>query len=139
MADGSDGTDEVLLTTLGGEWITVPVMGPLPEMSCIARYAWLPKEATAVIAMANASGLALLKPEQRNPLLTTTYGTGELIHAAIEHGARHIWLAVGGSSTIDGGIGAAMALGWRFLDSLGKPVGLGGSERLERIARIKRP
>jgi glycerate 2-kinase len=138
MADGGEGTDEILLTTLGGEWITVPVMGPLPEMSCNARYAWLPKEFTAVIAMANASGLALLKPEQRNPLFTTTYGTGELIHAAIEHGAKHIWLAVGGSSTVDGGVGAAMALGWRFLDSQGKPVGLGGGQ-LKRIAQIKRP
>jgi len=138
MADGGDGTDEVLLTTLGGEWIALPVMGPLPEMSCSARYAWLAKEVTAVIAMANASGLVLLKPEQRNPLLTTTYGTGELIRAAIERGARHIWLAVGGSATVDGGVGAAMALGWRFLDVHGKPIGFGGGE-LERIARIERP
>ena len=138
MADGGDGTDEVLLTTLGGEWIVLPVMGPLPKMSCTARYAWLPKEATAVIAMANASGLVLLKPEQRNPLVTTTYGTGELIRAAVEHGAKRIWLAVGGSATVDGGVGAAMALGWRFLDPQGKPIGFGGGE-LERIARIERP
>ena len=138
MADGGEGTDEVLLTTLGGVWIALPVMGPLPNMSCTTQYAWLPKEATAVIAMANASGLVLLKPEQRNPLLTTTYGTGELIHAAVERGAKHIWLAVGGSATVDGGVGAAMALGWRFLDAQGKPIGFGGGE-LERIARIERP
>lgn len=138
MADGGDGTDEVLLTTLGGEWITLPVMGPLSEMSCTARYTWLPKEATAVIAMANASGLALLKPEQLKPLLTTTYGTGELIRAAVKRGAKSVWLAVGGSATVDGGVGAAMALGWRFLDEQGKPVGLGG-EKLERIVRIERP
>jgi glycerate kinase len=138
MADGGDGTDEVLLTTLGGEWISRPVMGPFPEMSCSARYAWLPKEATAVIAMASASGLVLLKPEERNPLLTTTYGTGELIRAAIEHGAKRIWLAVGGSATVDGGVGAAMALGWRFLDAQGRSIGFGGGE-LERIARIVRP
>ncbi len=138
MADGGDGTDEVLLTTLGGEWIARPVMGPLPEMSCTTRYAWLPKEATAVIAMANASGLVLLEPEQRNPLLTTTYGTGELIRAAIEQDAKRIWLAVGGSATVDGGVGAAMALGWRFLDVQGRPVSFGGGE-LERIARIERP
>jgi glycerate kinase len=138
MADGGDGTDEVLLTTLGGEWITRMVMGPLPEMSRMARYAWLPKEATAVIAMANASGLVLLKPEQRNPLFTTTYGTGELIRAAIEQGAKCIWLAVGGSATVDGGIGAAMALGWKFLDGQGRPVSFGGGE-LERIARIEHP
>ncbi len=115
-----------------------PVMGPLPEISCLARYAWLPKEATAVIAMANASGLVLLKPEQRNPLFTTTYGTGELIRAAIEQGAKRIWLAVGGSATVDGGVGAAMALGWRFLDAQGRPVSFGGGE-LERIARIEHP
>jgi glycerate 2-kinase len=138
MADGGEGTDEVLLITLGGEWISVPVMGPLPEISCMARYAWLPKEATAVIAMANASGLILLKPEQRNPLVTTTYGTGELIRAAIEHGAKHIWLAAGGSATVDGGVGAAMALGWRFQDAQRKLVGFGGGE-LERIVRIERP
>jgi glycerate kinase len=138
MADGGEGTDEVLLATLGGEWILQPVMGPLPQMSCAARYVWLPKDATAVIAMANASGLVLLKPGQQNPLLTTTYGTGELIRAAIEHRARRIWLAVGGSATVDGGVGAAMAIGWRFLDAQGRPVGFGGGE-LERIARIERP
>ncbi|HXI84427.1 MAG TPA: glycerate kinase [Verrucomicrobiae bacterium] len=138
MADGGDGTDEVLLATLGGEWISLPVMGPLPRMSCTARYAWLPKEAMAVIAMANASGLILLKSEQHNPLVTTTYGTGELIRAATERGAKHIWLAVGGSATVDGGVGAAMAFGWRFLDAQGTSVGFGGGE-LERIARIERP
>jgi glycerate kinase len=138
MADGGEGTDEVLQTTLGGEWIALTVMGPFPKISCTARYAWLPKEGTAVIAMANASGLVLLKPKQRNPLLTTTYGTGEMIRAAVEHGAKRIWLAVGGSGTVDGGVGAAMALGWRFLDAQGKPIGFGGGE-LVRIARIERP
>ncbi len=82
--------------------------------------------------MANASGLALLRPEQRNPLLTTTYGVGELIQAAIERGVKRIWLAVGGSATVDGGVGAAMALWWQFLVAQGKPIGLGGGE-LERI------
>ncbi len=138
MADGGDGTDEILLAARGGEWIALSVMGPLPEISCTARYVWLAKEATAVIATANASGLVLLTPEQRNPLLTTTYGTGELIRAAIEHGAGRIWLAVGGSATVDGGVGAAMALGWRLLDAKGKPIGPGGRE-LERIVRIERP
>jgi len=138
MADGGDGTDEVLLATLGGEWVAVSVMGPLPMMRCVAKYAWLPKEATAVVAMANASGLVLLTPEQRNPLLTTTYGTGELIRTAIRRGARRIWLAVGGSATMDGGIGAAMALAWQFLDAQGKLVGFGGGE-LQKIAQIVPP
>jgi glycerate kinase len=113
-------------------------MGPLPQMVCAARYAWLGREATAVVAMASASGLVLLKPEQRDPLLTTTCGTGELIRAAVERGANRIWLAVGGSATVDGGVGAAMALGWRFLDAQGKSIGLGGGE-LERIMRIVPP
>lgn len=138
MADGGDGTDEVLLTTLGGEWLAASVMGPLAMMRCVAKYAWLPREATAVIAMASASGLTLLKPEQRNPLLTTTYGTGELIRAAIKRGAKRIWLAVGGSATMDGGVGAAMALAWQFLDARGKLVGFGGGE-LSRIAQIVPP
>ena len=138
MADGGDGTDEVLLTALGGEWLAVSVMGPLPNMRCVAKYAWLPREATAVVAMASASGLALLKPEQRNPLLTTTYGTGELIRAAIKHSAKRIWLAVGGSATTDGGVGAAMALAWQFLDAQGKMIGFGGGE-LQRIAQIVPP
>jgi glycerate kinase len=138
MADGGDGTDEALCAALGGEWITHPVMGPLPPMVCAARYAWLDSEATAVVAMASASGLVLLKPEQRNPLLTTTYGTGELIHAAVERGAKRIWLGVGGSATVDGGVGAAMALGWRFLDARGESIGFGGGE-LERIERLEAP
>ena len=138
MADGGEGTDEVLLTALGGEWLAVSVMGPLPNMRCVAKYAWLPKDATAIVAMANASGLVLLKPEQRNPLLTTTYGTGELIRAAIKHGAKRIWLAVGGSATMDGGIGAAMAIAWQFLDAQGKMIGFGGGE-LQRIAQIVPP
>lgn len=138
MADGGDGTDETLLAAFGGEWMTHSVMGPLPPMVCAARYAWLTREGAAVVATASASGLILLKPEQRNPLLTTTYGTGELIRAAVERGAERIWLGVGGSATVDGGVGAAMALGWRFLDARGEPIGLGGGE-LERIARMDAP
>src|ERR1700679_225877 len=98
MADGGEGTEEVLVSTLGGKWVTTTVMGPLPEMRCAARYGFLSARETAIIAMANASGLALLRPEQRNPLLTTTYGVGELIQSAIERGVKRIWLAVGGSA-----------------------------------------
>lgn len=88
--------------------------------------------------MASASGLTLLTPNQRNPLKTTTYGTGQLIRAAVDRGARRILLAIGGSATIDGGVGAAMALGWKFLDGDGREIGLGGGE-LGRIARIVPP
>jgi glycerate kinase len=97
-----------------------------------------PQPAGALVEMATASGLPLLRPEQRNPLKTTTYGTGQLIAAALTHGATHILLAIGGSATVDGGVGAAMALGWRFLTQDGQDIGLGGGQ-LPRIARIVPP
>jgi glycerate kinase len=88
--------------------------------------------------MATASGLELLSKEQMNPLKTTTYGTGQLVKAALEYGARKILLAVGGSATVDGGVGAATALGWKFLDDKGNEVALGGAD-LERIVKIVKP
>jgi glycerate kinase len=94
--------------------------------------------ATAMIEMATAAGLQLLRPEQRNPLKTTTYGVGQLIKAATEYGARRILLAIGGSATVDGGVGAAMALGWRFLAEGGQEIGLGGGQ-LSRVAKIVAP
>ena len=97
-----------------------------------------PEDATAMVEMATAAGLQLLRPEQRNPLKTTTYGVGQLIKAAIDYGARRILLAIGGSATVDGGVGAAMALGWRFLAEDGQEIGLGGGE-LSRIAKIVGP
>ncbi len=138
MADGGEGTASALQTSLGGAWITAPVTGPLPGMSVDARYLWVAEPQLAVVEMANASGLVLLPPERRDPLKTTTFGTGELIRHAMERGARRILLGVGGSATVDGGVGAAMALGGKFLDESGRPVGLGGGE-LEKIAQIGRP
>jgi glycerate kinase len=138
MADGGEGTAEALVDSLGGEWRTAQVSGPLPGLRVTARYGWLARDRTAIIEMAQASGLAWLKPTQRNPLQTTTRGTGELIADAIQRGARRVWLAVGGSATVDGGVGAAMALGWRFLDAQDQLIGPGGGE-LERIARIEPP
>ncbi len=138
MADGGDGTAETLHSALDGEWILSHVTGPMRGMDVSATYLWIERERMAVVEMARASGLVLLNPQQRNPLETTTYGTGELIRDAIKRGARKTLLGVGGSATVDGGVGAAMALGWRFLDVQGKPVGFGGGE-LERIARIEAP
>jgi len=120
MADGGEGTAEAMMTALGGEWIPLTVTGPLPSMKVKAGYAWLDHEKTAVVEMAVASGLPLLKPEERNPMIATTYGTGELIKAAIEKGAQKILLTVGGSATVDGGVGAAKALGWKFFPDLGR-------------------
>ncbi len=138
MADGGEGTAETIRAACNGIWISHEVMGPLPEMRVHAPFVWLEKERIALIEMARASGITLLTPEQLNPLKTTTFGTGQLIQKAVEKGARKILLAIGGSATIDMGVGAAMALGWRFLDAEGKPTGLGGEE-LEKIEKIIPP
>jgi glycerate kinase len=138
MADGGEGTAVALLTASDGQWVESSVMGPLPDMEVTAGFAWLPDSRTAVVEMASASGLQLLRAEQQNPLKTTTYGTGQLIGAAIAHGARRILLAVGGSATVDGGVGAAMALGWKFLARDGGDIPLGGG-RLSQIAEIIPP
>jgi glycerate kinase len=137
MADGGEGTARAMIKAANGRWIARTVMGPLPDMKVEAGFAWFENK-TALVEMASASGLELLSAEQMNPLKTTTYGTGELIKAALEYGANKILLAVGGSATVDGGLGAAMALGWKFLDSQDKPVQIGG-EVLEKISKIVRP
>ncbi|MCP4233618.1 MAG: glycerate kinase, partial [Aestuariibacter sp.] len=112
MADGGEGTAEAMMSALGGEWIPMTVTGPLSHMRVEAGYVWLLESKTAVVEMAAASGLPLLKPEERDPMTATTYGTGELIKAAVEKGAEKVLLTVGGSATVDGGLGAAEALGW---------------------------
>ncbi|MBE5956121.1 MAG: glycerate kinase [Lachnospiraceae bacterium] len=124
MADGGEGTVEALLDTLKGSYESCNVSGPLGT-PVTATYA-LTKNHTAIIEMAAASGLPLLKPEERNPLYTTSYGTGELILDAIKKGAASLLLSIGGSATNDGGMGVASALGIRFLDvndNVLKPIG----------------
>lgn len=137
MADGGEGTAKALISAIGGQWITKEVMGPLEDMRIKAGFAWLTDE-TALVEMASASGLELLSTDQMDPMNTTTYGTGELIQAAQDYGAMKILLAVGGSATVDGGVGAATALGWKFLDENNKLVPLGG-RGLERIVKIVPP
>ncbi len=138
MADGGEGTAKAMLASRRGEWIPVTVMGPLPHMQVDAGFAWFNADKTALVEMATASGLELLTHQQRNPLLTTTYGTGQLIAAAKEYGAAKIYLAIGGSATVDAGTGAAAALGWKFTDDHGNELPLGGGQ-LNRIARIIPP
>jgi len=138
MADGGEGTAAAILAASDGQWIPVRVMGPLPHMRIDSGFAWFPSTQRALVEMASASGITLLNRIDRNPMLTTTFGTGELIAAAIQHGARHIWLAVGGSATIDGGIGAAQALGWHICDTTGAPVVYGG-QALAHIVSIRQP
>ena len=138
MADGGEGTAAVLMAAAGGRWVSRMVMGPLPEMEVEAGFVWLPDNRTALVEMATASGLPLLRLQQRTPLKTTTYGTGQLIQAALDHGANHILLAIGGSATVDGGAGAARALGWKFLTKEGEEIGFGGGQ-LARIVKIVAP
>ncbi|MBE6598451.1 MAG: glycerate kinase [Ruminococcaceae bacterium] len=113
IADGGEGTVEALVSGMGGEVRTVTVHGPLLD-PVSAPYGFLPESNTAIIEMAAASGLVLVPKEKRNPTLTTTYGVGELIRHAIESGARHFIIGIGGSATHDCGVGMLQALGWRF-------------------------
>lgn len=142
LADGGDGTADVLREALGGEWRDAEVTHPLGDRIVTARWLSIPDAPPggpdAVVEMAAASGLALVPPDRRDPMVTTTAGTGELIRAAAEAGARRVWLTLGGSSTVDGGTGAATAMGWRFLDDDGRPVPPGGAG-LRSIVRIEPP
>ena len=139
MADGGEGTAAAVLAASGGERIVQEVTGPLASMRVEAGFVWLSRRGPgALIEMAEASGLELLARNELDPLRTTTYGTGELVRGALERGARRLWLGIGGSATVDGGVGMARALGWRFLDAGDRDVPLGGSG-LERIARVVPP
>ena len=138
MADGGEGTARAMIEAAHGRWLAQNVMGPREQMRIEAGFAWFDDDKTALVEMASASGLELLSKGQMNPLKTTTFGTGELIAAALDYGAEKILLAVGGSATVDGGVGAAMALGWKFLDDKANPIPLGGAG-LEKIAEIIKP
>lgn len=138
MADGGEGTSETILAAVPGEWSPCRVMGPLPGQEVNAGYVWFPEDRTALVEMATASGITLIPASQLNPMLTTTFGTGQLLMKALERKPRRILLAVGGSATVDGGVGALMAMGWHFLDAAGRDVGLGGFG-VEQIARVVSP
>jgi glycerate kinase len=134
VADGGEGTLDCLIAAAGGTKVPASVTGPLGALVA-AEYGLLEPDQTAIIEMASASGLYLISPEQRNPLIATTYGTGELIKKALDAGCRSFLLALGGSATNDGGAGMLQALGMRLLDSAGNDVGYGGGT-LSRIAVI---
>lgn len=123
LADGGEGFADALVAARGGHWQEVDVCGPLPaeRARVAARLGWLDGR-TAVLEMASASGLPLVSPEQRNPLHTTSYGSGELIAAALDLGATHLIVGLGGSATNDLGAGLAQALGVRFLDAGGRVI-----------------
>lgn len=134
VADGGEGTVEALVDTLGGTLVTKQVSDPLFR-PVNAVYAVLEDGLTAVIEMSSASGLPLLSQDERNPMKTTTFGTGELILSALEEGCRKFLVGIGGSATNDGGMGMLSALGFRFYDKNGKVLqGVGAS--LIEVAEI---
>ena len=134
LADGGEGTARAVTEAAGGEFVPVMVRGPLGK-KVKTEFGLIEKGRTAVLDMASASGLPLLKTEELNPMKTSSYGTGELIKAALGSGAKELIIGIGGSATNDGGIGMLSALGFRILDGQGKPVGEGG-EALSRIASV---
>ncbi|WP_305417127.1 glycerate kinase [Photobacterium leiognathi] len=134
MADGGEGTVQSLIDASNGTIIEHSVTGPLGEQ-VNGFFGLMGNDKTAIIEMAAASGLHLVSLELRNPMLTTSFGTGELILAALDKGVEHIIVGIGGSATNDGGIGMAQALGVRFLDENNKQISYGGGA-LDRLHRI---
>jgi len=121
VADGGDGTADLLMQHISDTRIEVNVKNPLGK-NIPASFGWSEKDSTAVIELAAASGLRLLNPDEYDPLHTTTTGTGELMLAAIKRNAKRIILCIGGSATVDGGIGILSALGFQFADINGKEI-----------------
>ncbi|MGD8216518.1 glycerate kinase [Pseudomonas thivervalensis] len=134
MADGGEGTVASVLAACNGQWRHARVRGPL-GVAVKARWGWLVESRTAIIEMAEASGLQLVPPGQRDACSSSTYGTGELIRAALDAGAERVILAIGGSATNDGGAGAMQALGVALLDDQGQSLPPGGLA-LANLARI---
>jgi glycerate kinase len=134
VADGGEGTAQALVDASGGRLLQREVMGPLGT-PVRAFFGVMGDGRTAVIEMAASSGLPLVPPEQRDPRVTTTYGVGELILAALDEGCTHFIIGIGGSATNDGGAGMAQALGARLLDAQGRDLAFGGAALagLERI------
>lgn len=134
MADGGEGTTEAFVEGFGGKMVSMIVKGPLLQ-SVEAFYGILEESGTAIMEMAAASGITLMKREDLNPLKATTYGVGEMIADAIIRGCRKFIIGIGGSATNDCGMGMLMALGYRFLDKNGEEV-LQGAGQLDCVARI---
>ncbi|MBE3097153.1 MAG: glycerate kinase [Planctomycetes bacterium] len=134
LADGGRGTTECIVQALGGRIVPVPVTGPLGE-PMTAALGLIEGGETAVFEMASASGLALVPPGRRDAMRATTHGTGDLLRAALDAGARRLFMGIGDSATSDGGAGLAQALGFHLLDGRGEEIGP-GAEGLAGLARI---
>ncbi|WP_296277275.1 glycerate kinase [uncultured Acinetobacter sp.] len=135
MADGGEGTVDALIAARQGGKIQIQVSGPFTDQKIDSYFGFIDADKTAVIEMAMANGIHLIEKSQRNPLLTSTFGTGEMIKAALDHGATKIIIGLGGSVTNDAGAGMAQALGVKFLDRNGQIVELGGGQ-LDQIYTI---
>lgn len=134
LADGGEGTTDALIEGMNGERIDLTVTGPM-HTPVDAYYGYLKDTNTAVMEMASAAGITLVPDSEKNPLLATSYGVGEMINDAIQRGCRNFIIGIGGSVTNDGGIGMLKALGVRFLDENGKDAREGG-QALAKVARI---
>lgn len=134
LADGGEGTTDALIEGMNGERIDLTVTGPM-HTPVDAYYGYLKDTNTAVMEMASAAGITLVPDSEKNPLLATSYGVGEMINDAIQRGCRNFIIGIGGSVTNDGGIGMLKALGVRFLDENDEDAGEGG-QALAKIARI---
>jgi len=127
LADGGEGTVQCLVNATGGKVLQEEVINPLGK-KINASYGILGDRKTAVIEMAEASGITLISSEERNPFITTTYGTGQLIKSALNRGCKKMIIGIGGSATNDGGAGMVQALGVRLLDKQGNEIGYGGAK-----------
>lgn len=135
LADGGEGTTEAMVEGLGGDYVYTEVTGPLGGR-IRARYGVMPDGRTAVMEMAEAAGIILVKPEELDPWKATTYGVGEMIADALRRGYREFLIGIGGSATTDGGVGMLAALGYEFLDASGNEIGYGAAG-LDEIAEIR--
>jgi glycerate kinase len=134
MADGGEGTLEALIDATNGKIFNEKTLNPLGE-EVTSRFGILGKKNIAIIEMASTSGLELISPEKRNPYITTTYGTGQLMLKALDQNVEEIILGIGGSATNDGGTGMLQALGAKLLDKNGDEIGFGGYE-LSKLDKI---
>lgn len=134
LADGGEGTTDALLEGLGGEKVNIKVTGPMGK-PVDTYYGYLPEKKIAIMEMASAAGITLVNNSEKNPMVATTFGLGEMIKHAILKGSRYFVIGIGGSATNDGGIGMLMALGYEFLDERGQKVGE-GAQALDKIERI---
>lgn len=135
LADGGEGTTEAFVTGYGGEFVTIPVRGPLGK-EVPATYGYLKERNMAIIEMASSSGITLISEQEKDPMKASTYGFGEMIAHALNEGVTQFILGIGGSATNDGGMGMLSALGFEFLDDSGSLLEPSG-EALSKVRSVR--